>query len=98
MSMKRTCKRFALGLAVGAMWVGAGSSLSAATPPGVDDCEALPAMDFTSIQDAPTQATATRMVEATGEVPAHCRMDGYVTPNVRIVLDLPNSASWNKGT
>lgn len=93
--MKRTCKRFALGLAVGAMWVGAGSSLSAATPPGVDDCEALPAMDFTSIQDAPTQATAPRMVEATGEVPAHCRMDGYVTPNVRIVLDLPNSASWN---
>ena len=77
------------------MWVGAGSSLSAATPPGADDCEALPAMDFTSIQDAPTQATATRMVEATGEVPAHCRMDGYVTPNVRIVLDLPNSASWN---
>ena len=94
--MTRTFKRFplVLALAMGAIGVGAGS-LRAGTLPAVDDCEALPTMDFTSIQDAPTQVTATRKVEAAGEVPAHCRVEGYVAPNVRIVVRLPNSAAWS---
>ena len=92
--MTRTFKRFplVLALAMGAIGVGAGS-LRAATLPAVDDCEALPTMDFTSIQDAPTQVTAVRMVEAGGEVPAR-RVRGR-RAQVRIVVRLPNSAAWS---
>ena len=116
--MKRTFKRFAVGLALamGGMWVGAGSSsagaiLAVETDPGeaarpggpsaaVADCEALfptaplpgrpplPTADFTTIQDAPTQVTEARMVDAAGDVPAHCRVEGYVSPNVEFVLRL----------
>lgn len=58
-------------------------------------CEALRKVDFGSIQDAPTQITATRMVAAAGEVPAHCRVEGYVAPNVGFVLRLPGKSDWN---
>ena len=111
--MKRTFKRFAvgLGLAMGAVWVGAGSPSAgtilavetdpseAARPGGlsvaVADCETLPTTDFTAIQDAPTQVTAARVVDAAGDVPAYCRAEGYVSPNVGIVLRLPGSSDWN---
>ncbi len=123
--MKRTINRFAVGLALamGAVWVGAGSPSAgailavetdpseAARPGGpsaaVADCEALlptstlpgrptlPTADFTTIQDAPTQVTEARVVNAGGDVPAHCRVEGYVTPNVEFVLRLPRSSDWN---
>ncbi len=111
--MKRTFKRFTVGLslAMGAVWVGAGSPSAgailavetdpseAARPGGpsaaVADCEALPTTDFTTIQDAPTQVTEARVVDAAGDVPAHCRVEGYVSPNVGIVLRLPGSSDWN---
>ena len=123
--MKRTFKRFAvgLGLAMGAVWVGAGSLsagaiLAVETDPGeaarpggpsaaAADCEALfptrplpghpplPTADFTTIQDAPTQVTEARVVDATSDVPAHCRVEGYVSPNVEFVLRLPRSSDWN---
>ena len=123
--MKRTFKRFALGLALamGAVWVGAGSLsagaiLAVETDPGeaarpggssaaVADCEALfatrplpghpplPTADFTTIEDAPTQVTEARVVDATSDVPAHCRVEGYVSPNVEFVLRLPRSSDWN---
>ncbi len=111
--MKRTFKRFALGLALamGAVWVGAGSPsagaiLAVETDPSsaarsdglwaaVADCEALPTTDFTAIQDAPTQVTGTRVVNAAGDVPAHCHVEGYVSPNVGIVLRLPGRSDWN---
>ena len=100
-----------LALAMGAVWVGAGSPsagaiLAVETDPSsaarsdglsaaVADCEALPTTDFTAIQDAPTQVTAARVVDAAGDVPAHCRVEGYVSPNVGIVLRLPGSSDWN---
>ena len=96
---------------MGAVWVGAGSPsagaiLAVETDPSsaarsdglsaaVADCEALPTTDFTAIQDAPTQVTGTRVVDAAGDVPAHCRVEGYVSPNVGIVLRLPGSSDWN---
>ena len=122
--MKRTINRFAVGLALamGAMWVGAGSPstgalLAVETDPGeavrpggpsaaVADCEALPTsgpvergggsiVDFTTIQDAPTQVMGVRVVSAAGDVPAHCRVEGYVSPSVEFVLRLPGSSDWN---
>ena len=111
--MKHTFKRFTVGLALamGAVWVGAGSASTgailavetdpseAARPGGPSaaaaDCEALPTTDFTTIQDAPAQVTEARVVDAAGDVPAHCRVEGYVSPNVGIVLRLPGSSDWN---
>ena len=100
-----------LALAMGAVWVGAGSPsagaiLAVETDPSsaarsdglsaaVADCEALPTTDFTAIQDAPTQVTGTRVVNAAGDVPAHCHVEGYVSPNVGIVLRLPGRSDWN---
>ena len=69
----------------------------------VADCEALfatrplpghprlPTADFTTIQDAPTQVTGARVVDAGGDVPAHCRVEGYVSPNVEFVLRMPGT-------
>ena len=100
--MKRTFKRFALGLAlaIGAGWVACGGPSVAAA-----DCEALfptaplpghprlPTRDFTTLQDAPTQVTEARVVDAAGDVPAHCRVEGYVSPNVAFVLRMPGSSA-----
>ena len=123
--MKRTFNRVTvgLGLAMGGIWVGAGSPSAgailavetdpseAARPGGpsaaVADCEALfatrplpghprlPTADFTTLQDAPTQVTGARVVDAGGDVPAHCLVEGYVSPNVEFVLRMPGSSDWN---
>ena len=123
--MKHTFKRFTVGLALamGAVWVGAGSPSAgailavetdpseAARPGGpsaaIADCEALfptrplpghpplPTADFTTLQDAPTQVTGARVVDAAGDVPSHCRVEGYVSPNVEFVLRMPGSSDWN---
>ena len=100
-----------LALTMGAVWVGAGGPNAGALlaveadpdrrvgPDGPSAaavaCEALPTTDFTTIQDAPTQVTEARVVDAAGDVPAHCRVEGYVSPNVGIVLRLPGSSEWN---
>ena len=102
--MKRTINRFAVGLAlaIGTVWVACAGPSAA-----VADCEALfparplpghpplPAPGFTTIQDAPAQVTEARVVDAAGDVPAHCRAEGYVSPNVEFVLRLPGSSDWN---
>ena len=71
-------------------WVGPDGPSAAAVA-----CEALPTTDFTTIQDAPTQVTEARMVGAAGDLPAHCLMRGYVSPNVQISLRLPSISEWN---
>lgn len=58
-------------------------------------CEELLTEDFTGIQDAATQLTEARLVAASNQVSAHCRLEGYVTPNVEFVLELPTSSVWN---
>ena len=87
------------GLNAGALLAGETDPSSAARSDGLSAaavaCEALPTTDFTTIQDAPTQVTEARVVDAAGDVPAHCRVEGYVSPNVGIVLRLPSSSTWN---
>ena len=58
-------------------------------------CEALSELDFTGVQDAPTQITDARMVPPTDHVPAHCLAVGYVSPNVGVKVHLPDSSTWN---
>jgi hypothetical protein len=56
-------------------------------------CERLKGTDFSEVQDAPTQVTATLFIDPTADLPRHCEVFGYVSPNVRFELRLPSS--WN---
>jgi Tannase and feruloyl esterase len=58
-------------------------------------CKSLESADFSNIFDAPTQIAKAKMVEAKGEAPAYCQVQGYVTPQVGFELRLP-TANWNK--
>jgi hypothetical protein len=57
-------------------------------------CQALASTDFTQVLDAPTQVAEASVVEAHGDNPAYCRVQGYVWPQVGFELRLPLSR-WN---
>lgn len=74
-----------------------GSVARASVPPdalGAAQCKALESADFSGIQEAPTMVTQANLVEPSGEMPAYCQVEGYVTPNVGFNLVLPLS-NWN---
>ena len=79
-----------VGLHVGSLDVEAAVQTTAAK-----ECETLIERDFTGIQDAPTQVTEARTVAASDQVRTHCRLEGYVAPNVEFVLQLPAASEWN---
>jgi hypothetical protein len=56
-------------------------------------CTALGQVDFSGIQDAPTQLTAARLIEPKGD-PVYCQVQGYVSPQVRFEIRLPVN-TWN---
>lgn len=72
------------------------SSLAKADPAGevAAQCNALKTADFSGIQDAPTQITEADLIEAKDDVPAYCRTQGYVAPQVGFEIRLPASR-WN---
>jgi hypothetical protein len=57
-------------------------------------CKALLQRDFGQTLDAPARLTAAALVEPDGGVPAHCKLEGYVAPQVGLELRLPAS-DWN---
>ncbi|MDJ0929002.1 MAG: tannase/feruloyl esterase family alpha/beta hydrolase [Gammaproteobacteria bacterium] len=66
-----------------------------AAPVWSADCEALLAVDgLLELPDAPTNLTAAASIEVDGGLPAHCRVQGYVAPQVGFELRLP-TADWN---
>jgi hypothetical protein len=67
---------------------------TATSPVASPGCESITAADLSTIPDAPTQITESKRVEAAGFLPAQCRVEGYVAPQVGFVLRLPLS-SWN---
>src|SRR5580700_7095825 len=52
-------------------------------------CKALQAADLSGIVDAPTQITETKLIAASEELPAYCRVLGYVATHVGIEMRLP---------
>src|ERR1700722_18064571 len=56
-------------------------------------CATLPSEDFSGVQDAPTQITDAVFLKASDALPAYCRVNGYVAPQVGIKLTLPER--WN---
>jgi hypothetical protein len=68
---------------------------SAGTSPAwVADCKALASVNFSKLQDAPTQIIDAQPVDARDKEPAYCRIRGYVAPQVGFELRLP-SPDWN---
>ena len=57
-------------------------------------CKALPSTEFSGIADAPAQITAANTVEASKNLPAHCKVQGYVWPQIGFQLALP-ATDWN---
>lgn len=57
-------------------------------------CKALGSAEFSGTVDAPTQVMAAQLVNAVGDSPAYCQVQGYITPNVGFELRLPAS-DWN---
>ena len=65
------------------------------TPPATpaEACVALNG-DHSDIVDAPTQVFSTALIDADKDLPAYCKAQGYVTPNVGFEIRLP-AANWN---
>lgn len=57
-------------------------------------CKALESVDFSGIQDAPTQVIEAKLVGSTDSAGGFCQMQGYVSPQVGFELLLP-STNWN---
>ena len=62
--------------------------------PAQDQCMGLPSVDFSGIQDAPTEVMATKVVEPAAGAPAYCKVQGYVSPQIAFELRLPLT-NWN---
>lgn len=60
----------------------------------VNRCHALTSADLSDLQDAPTKITQARWVEAQGDDPAYCEVQGYVSPNINVEMRLPGR-TWN---
>ena len=60
---------------------------------GVEQCTALKNVNFSDIQDAPTQITAAKLIE-TKDDPVYCQVQGYVSPQVNFEIRLPVN-NWN---
>jgi hypothetical protein len=76
---------------VGPVW---GDSGRGAQTPDAQSCKALENVDFSGILDAPTQIIEAKQVTASGVVPTHCLVKGYVTSHVGIELHMPTD-NWN---
>lgn len=70
-------------------------SVSSVLAEEAEPCKELMTADFSTIQDAPAQVTDAKVVEAAGEQPAHCRVQGYIWPQIRFAMRLPAIAQWN---
>ena len=66
----------------------------AAAADSTDRCTQLKSADFSDLPDAPTQIVDMRAFATTTALPANCRIQGYVAPQVGFVLQLP-TFEWN---
>jgi len=62
--------------------------------PSAEACAGLARADFTGLPDAPTALTAATVVEAANDLPAYCRVEGTIAPQVGFELRMPMT-TWN---
>jgi feruloyl esterase len=61
----------------------------------LNKCKTLHSVDFSDVQDAPTQIIEAKPIGAKQGRPELCDIQGYVSPNVAFHLQLPLS-NWNR--
>lgn len=59
-----------------------------------EKCAALMAKDFSATPEAPTRISSARLIPAADGKPNYCEVQGYVAPQVGILMWLP-SEKWN---
>ncbi len=64
-----------------------------AAPGHAADCAALLRESFSGLPDAPTTISSAQGVAASADLPAHCQVRGFVAPQVRFEVRLPDD--WN---
>lgn len=70
-------------------------SIPPARASSIDDaCNALAKTDFSTLQDASTQITESKLIRTADHRTAYCQVRGYVAPQVGFEIRLPVS-SWN---
>lgn len=57
-------------------------------------CAKLATADLSGLPDAPTTVTAATIVPAAGDLPAYCKVEGHVAPQVGFEVHLPVTG-WN---
>ncbi|ONI91364.1 hypothetical protein ALI144C_01400 [Actinosynnema sp. ALI-1.44] len=60
-----------------------------------EQCTALRDLNLETLPGAPTRMANAEVVPATQATPSHCRVTGYVAPQVQFELRLPDPAGWN---
>lgn len=58
-----------------------------------NSCQRLEGNNLSALPDAPTQLLSSVELKATGELPAHCQITGYVMPNIGFRMGLPDTWS-----
>ncbi|MDG2318765.1 MAG: tannase/feruloyl esterase family alpha/beta hydrolase [Rhodospirillaceae bacterium] len=81
---------WAIALFVGGVTLPSTEALSA----DLASCAALGKADFSTLLDAPTHVTASRVVEGSDDMPAYCQVTGYVSPAVEFEMWMP-VRNWN---
>lgn len=74
--------------------VEAQTPLTGAATPLAAKCEVLAAKNLAAVPDAPTHINSARLVEASADKPTYCEVEGYVAPQVGILMWLP-AQGWN---
>jgi hypothetical protein len=57
-------------------------------------CETLGAIDFAMVPDAPTHLNTAKLIAASAGKPAYCEVEGFVAPQVGLLMWLP-AEKWN---
>jgi pimeloyl-ACP methyl ester carboxylesterase len=93
--MKTSSFSFLMVLTLGGVWglAQAGSAITESTSP-TKQCQTLANMNFSDVQDAPTQIISTKFIRAERDVPDYCEVSGYVAPQVGFEMRLPLT-DWN---
>ncbi|GFE83722.1 feruloyl esterase [Steroidobacter agaridevorans] len=66
---------------------------SPAVAGAITGCEAIADKDFSAVPDAPTEITEATLSDSKDRNPQHCRVRGYVAPQVGFEIRLPSD--WN---
>jgi feruloyl esterase len=72
-----------------------GAAATVSDPASAASCAGLAGDDLLRLQDAPARVTEATLIETENGLPAHCRVRGYINPQIGFEILLP-AVSWNE--